>query len=120
VTSQGRRAVSPSTLERIECDARVQAEGSPNRSTIPPSTRQAVLARDGHRCQIPGCGRTQLLEVHHIRPRREGGSNQPENLLSLCGPCHQLLHEKGLASHLLHLPTMLPPDARRGRLRDQP
>jgi 5-methylcytosine-specific restriction endonuclease McrA len=112
VTSQGRRAVSPSTLARIECDARVQAEGSPNRSTIPPSTRQAVLARDGHRCQIPGCGRTQLLEVHHIRPRREGGSNQPENLVTTCSACHQLLHERGLASPLLSRTEAARPSAR--------
>jgi hypothetical protein len=111
VTSQGRRAVSKSMLERIECDAVVQAPGLPNRSTILPSVRQAVLARDGHRCQIRACGSTQSLEVHHVRPRSQGGSNKPENIISLFAPCHQLLHEKGLASTLLRPTAELPSSA---------
>ena len=34
--------------------------------------------------------------VHHIRPLAEGGSNEADNLLSLCSPCHSRLHaERG-------------------------
>ena len=120
VTSQGRRAISPSTLERLECDARVQAPGAPNRATIPPATRQAVLARDGYRCSIRGCGNTQFLEVHHIRPRSEGGSNKLENLAAICSSCHQLLHEKGLASPLLRLPEEPAQGSRNGKPRSSP
>jgi hypothetical protein len=29
------------------------------------------------------------LEVHHIVPRREGGPNEPENLIVLCPNCHE-------------------------------
>lgn len=39
-------------------------------------------------CQI--CGKTvpNSLETHHIVPRRFGGSDQPENLVTLCADCH--------------------------------
>jgi len=50
----------------------------------PPANPQAVLARDGYRCSIRGCGNTQFLEVHHIRPRSEGGSNKLDNLAAIC------------------------------------
>jgi len=116
VTSQGRRTISPSTLERIECDAIVQTPEGHNRATIPPKVRRAVLARGGHRCQVRGCGRTQNLEIHHIRPRSEGGSNKPDNLAVVCGLCHPLLHDKGLASPLLR-PAGVPSSAPR---KDQP
>ncbi|MCK9995977.1 MAG: HNH endonuclease, partial [Candidatus Krumholzibacteria bacterium] len=62
----------------------------------PPRTRREVLARDQHRCQAPGCGRTRFLEVHHIKPRHQGGSNTTENLMTLCASCHRLWHERGL------------------------
>ena len=97
VTSHGARPVTRRALERAECDAQVLRPDGSQRSTIPPSVRRAVLIRDGHRCQIRGCGRTQFLEVHHIRPRSEGGSDKPENLTTTCALCHQLLHERGLA-----------------------
>jgi hypothetical protein len=29
------------------------------------------------------------LEIHHIKPRREGGPNEPENLIVLCPNCHE-------------------------------
>jgi len=84
----------------VECDARVLEPGKRNRSTIPPATRRAVLARDGHRCQVPGCRHVLFLEVHHIVPRATGGSNRPENPITACSGCHKLLHEnkgRGLA-----------------------
>ena len=34
-------------------------------------------------------------------PRSASGSNGAGNLITLCGACHQLLHEKGLAGALL-------------------
>ena len=30
--------------------------------------------------------------VHHLRPLAEGGTNEADNLMSLCGPCHSRLH----------------------------
>ena len=71
-----------------------QREGKRNSATIAPSVRQAVLARDRHRCQSPGCGNTRFLEIHHIVPRKQGGSNQAENLQILCSRCHAFLHTR--------------------------
>jgi len=49
-------------------------------------------------CEI--CGASRHLEVHHVVPRRMGGSKDPavdaeENLLLLCRNCHGSIHEGG-------------------------
>lgn len=33
------------------------------------------------------CGR-RAVDVHHVLPRRAGGTNHPSNLRSLCRACH--------------------------------
>jgi group II intron reverse transcriptase/maturase len=48
--------------------------------------RLAVLERDGYCCTR--CGRTTKLHIHHRRSRRHGGSNEMDNLQTLCGRCH--------------------------------
>ena len=53
------------------------------------TARQAALERDGHTCQQPGCGRTDDLCVHHVRPLAQGGDHSLGNLLTLCRRCHQ-------------------------------
>jgi 5-methylcytosine-specific restriction endonuclease McrA len=94
-TEAGERELSTAEIERIRCDSAVCIKGGRNSTTIPPRTRREILARDQHRCHAPGCGRTRFLEVHHRVPRSCGGNNQPENLITLCGSCHRLWHEKG-------------------------
>lgn len=49
--------------------------------------RREALARDGGRCVRCGTN-TQLLEVHHIISRREGGTDELDNLITLCAACH--------------------------------
>ena len=94
-TETGERELSPADSERMRCDAAVCKSGGRNVATIPPRVRRGVLARDGHRCRAPGCGRTRFLEVHHLVPRSRGGTNHPENLVTLCGTCHRFWHERG-------------------------
>ena len=94
-TDAGERELSRAESERVKCDAAVCKHGGRNTITIPPRIRRVVLARDKHRCQAPGCGRTRFLEVHHIKPRSQGGNNKQENLVTLCGSCHRLWHERG-------------------------
>jgi len=94
-TDSGERELSRAEAERMRCDAAVCKHGGRNTTTIPPRVRREVLARDKHRCQAPGCGRTRFLEVHHIKARVKGGDNQPENLVTLCAACHRLWHERG-------------------------
>jgi len=99
-TNSGERELSRAESERMRCDAAVCEHGGRNTTTIPPRVRREVLARDQHRCQAPGCGRTRFLEIHHIKSRGNGGSNKEENLVTLCGSCHRLYHERG--GRLLH------------------
>ena len=41
-------------------------------------------------CQI--CGFEDVVEVHHIIPVKNGGSNEAENILILCSNHHKMLH----------------------------
>jgi|LGOV01.1.fsa_nt_gb hypothetical protein len=43
-----------------------------------------IQLRDSFTCQFEGCEVTEMLEVHHIVPRRVGGSDHPKNLITLC------------------------------------
>ena len=52
--------------------------------------RRDILKRDGFKCRE--CGFPKHLEVHHIIPKSEGGSDEPENLITLCIRCHQKTH----------------------------
>jgi 5-methylcytosine-specific restriction endonuclease McrA len=55
------------------------------------AARRSVLRRDGYRCRA--CGRrlrARELEVDHVRELVRGGKPlDPENLQSLCRPCHR-------------------------------
>lgn len=49
--------------------------------------RKRIVERDGGRCQL--CGSTEWLQVDHIVRYIDGGSDDPENLRTLCEPCHR-------------------------------
>lgn len=93
-TGSGERELGRADAERMRCDAAVCRSGARNTTTIPPRTRLEVMARDRHSCQAAGCERTRFLEVHHLIPRSRGGGNNPDNLVTLCGACHRLWHER--------------------------
>ncbi len=67
-------------------------------STVPPHLRRAVIARD-RRCAFPGCHqRPAACQVHHIRPRSEGGRTALPNLILLCAFHHLIaVHRWGWA-----------------------
>ena len=55
------------------------------------SRRSAILHRDNYTCQC--CGKKNCrLEVHHIKFRRDGGTDDEENLITLCEDCHKGVH----------------------------
>ncbi len=60
------------------------------RKTIPPATKQLVLLESGYMCANPRCRHILTLEIHHIIWVRDGGGNEPSNLLALCPNCHAL------------------------------
>lgn len=52
-----------------------------------------VLNRDNYTCQCcKGKHRDSKLEVHHIIFRSKGGSDEADNLVTLCHTCHKKLH----------------------------
>ncbi len=55
--------------------------------------RSAALARDGHSCQV--CGEaTPPIAAHVWRQPRLLPSYRAENLISLCGRCHEAAHTR--------------------------
>ena len=57
------------------------------------NTKQYVLARDNHTCQYcKGKSKDSKLQVHHIMPKSQGGSDRPNNLITLCKTHHNQLH----------------------------
>ena len=53
--------------------------------------RVIIQRRDNYMCQR--CGATGApLYVHHIVPRRRGGTNDLDNIVTLCHPCHCEAH----------------------------
>lgn len=51
--------------------------------------RFEVLKRDGFRCRYCGASSLSvLLHVDHVIPRAEGGTDDPENLMTACAPCN--------------------------------
>ena len=56
------------------------------------SRREAVLHRDNYTCQC--CGKKNIrLEVHHIIYRSNGGTDDENNLITLCENCHSKVHD---------------------------
>lgn len=58
--------------------------------TVSQSLRYKILKRDNYTCQ--GCKiiySPSLLQVHHVQPFLETRDDRPENLTTLCKPCHE-------------------------------
>lgn len=55
--------------------------------------KRQVKQRDGRRCLC--CGASRPLQVDHIKPRYLGGTNDSDNLQTLCRSCNQ---DKGIKS----------------------
>jgi 5-methylcytosine-specific restriction endonuclease McrA len=53
--------------------------------------KKKVIYIFGGECAI--CGNPESLEIHHIVPRAEGGTNDIANLLPLCHECHCAIHK---------------------------
>jgi len=49
-----------------------------------------IRNRDGGRCV--SCSGRNFLDVHHKRKIKDGGTNLPSNLETLCRVCHRVRH----------------------------
>jgi hypothetical protein len=90
-------AIAPAVLERAACDAEWlgNVDGPRARAVqdVTPAVRKLVMARDRHRCRVPGCRSARNIDVHHIIHRWQGGSHDPSNLIALCCGHHAAHHE---------------------------
>lgn len=57
------------------------------RRSIGQAQRQRIIERDGHKCRECGATNTNL-EIDHVTEVHDGGTNDDENLQSLCFSCH--------------------------------
>jgi hypothetical protein len=67
---------------------------SAERQKVPRRVQEQVLAEAGYMCANPACRTRLIYELHHIEWVKDGGGNEPSNLLALCPTCHAL-HTKG-------------------------
>jgi len=62
------------------------------------NVREYVLHRDNHTCQNPACknrDKDAILRTHHIDYQSNGGTERPENMITLCTKCHTSENHKG-------------------------
>ncbi|MDD3049468.1 MAG: RNA-guided endonuclease IscB [Bacilli bacterium] len=58
------------------------------------NTKAFVLDRDSYKCQhCKGKSKDKRLEVHHIIFRSNNGSDEQDNLITLCKTCHDMVHD---------------------------
>jgi 5-methylcytosine-specific restriction endonuclease McrA len=89
---------TPTTNKGGRCDQHHNQHNEARQFYHSPAWRRVrswVLTRDLRQCTA--CGQPGNL-VHHIHPRKQGGPDTPDNLVTLCKPCHELI-ERG------HTPT---------------
>lgn len=68
------------------------------RKPLTAEEKHQVFARDGGQCthRHPDgsrCENEKFLHIHHIKPVSQGGTNDPENLTTLCFFHHDLAHQ---------------------------
>jgi 5-methylcytosine-specific restriction endonuclease McrA len=79
------------------CPSHAGAQRSVRNSSAWQRVRAVAKARDGHACQHCG-GSRGGLSVHHIVSLARGGTNELENLVTLCARCHARAEGRGLGS----------------------
>lgn len=55
-------------------------------------TISKIFKRANAKCSMCGWNKTSL-DLHHIIHRKNGGTNEHDNLISLCPNCHRMAHE---------------------------
>ncbi|MDR0884645.1 MAG: HNH endonuclease [Oscillospiraceae bacterium] len=60
------------------------------KKTISTSVRKQVYKRDNKTCVL--CQHDEVIHLHHIVKRSQGGLSIPKNLVCLCPTCHKIVH----------------------------
>jgi hypothetical protein len=96
--------VPDSMVEQLRANASVEpmlvdGDGVPvavgkRKSSLSPKIVRSVLLRDGH-CRCGSCDLRFGLQVHHLRPRSWGGSDDISNLAAVANVHHPMLIPNG-------------------------
>lgn len=63
--------------------------------------REYIKTRDHHKCQKCFAFGDQInLQVHHIVPVSDGGTDDRSNLILLCSSCHTRVHQDGYKRYI--------------------
>lgn len=87
-----REAIAPSSPKpkRVKKSKKKTKSTTKRSRYISAATRVDVLRRDNHRCVFCGVSAKKAeLEVDHVVPFSQGGSNAIGNLQTLCKVCNQ-------------------------------
>jgi hypothetical protein len=85
-------AVDREVVEMARCDAQHVKPGTRATQTIPPAVRRQVLRRHHGCCAVPGCRNAVFVDLHHVEPRADGDTHDPDKLVVLCSAHHRALH----------------------------
>ena len=91
--------------ERVLARKKVfSAEKTYGRNAFTAAQEHSVYLKTRGKCQgiLPNgekCGSTHFTEIHHIIEVALGGTNEPENLTTLCGAHHRILHRRAELRH---------------------
>ncbi len=113
----GRAELAPAEIATALCDAEHLSSGDGERktATLTKRKRERIIARDQHRCAVPGCRSKKHLDVHHIVHQEHGGGHEDSNLITLCSGHHRAHHEgrlaiEGLAPDRMTFEWAVPPE----------
>ncbi|GAA2582921.1 HNH endonuclease signature motif containing protein [Winogradskya consettensis] len=97
--------VSPETVRRLACDARVlpvvlggqgQVLNAGRRRRLASGALRRVLYLRDRGCGFPGCDRPpRWTEAHHVWFWADGGPSNVDNMVLLCVRHHKVLHDPG-------------------------
>lgn len=86
--TEGWRFIKPTKAQRKAAHRKAR------RRKIGPKKRKRVFARDGWKCLRCGQDEETLLTIDHVVPVSRGGSDDDDNLQTLCKRCNEMKGNK--------------------------
>lgn len=69
------------------------------------ATKRKIETVWKNQCAI--CGNKDFLEIHHLTPKENNGTDDYDNLILLCARCHAAVHQKAYNPQKYHLNTSI-------------
>jgi hypothetical protein len=101
---EGGPVIGGSTVQRLLCNARLQAVVEHADGTVvglgrvsrePSTWMMRQLRHRDDSCRFPACDARRFTQAHHIEWWSRGGATELDNLVLVCSFHHTLVHERG-------------------------